>query len=112
VVDYNPALLYLEGKEKCFVQSCWKALLRILRLNPKKNMVYGPYAGADYNLILCPIQSRLHHIYHWQPYARIDLNHLPESTLSSSQGLWIWPRFSGKSSLIRFLSVFYLPDCA
>ncbi len=24
----------------------------------------GPYAGADYNLALCPLQIRLQHIYH------------------------------------------------
>jgi hypothetical protein len=29
----------------------------------------GPYAGVDYNLTLC----RLQHIYHGQPYARVDL---------------------------------------
>jgi hypothetical protein len=26
-----------------------------------------------------------------QPYARVDLNPMPEPTLSPSQGLWIWP---------------------
>ncbi len=36
-------------------------------------------------------KSRLQHIYHWQHYARVDLNPMPESTLSPSQGLWIWP---------------------
>jgi hypothetical protein len=51
----------------------------------------GPYAGADYNLTLCPLQSRLQHIYHGQPYARVDLNPLPESTFYPTQGLWIWP---------------------
>ncbi len=50
----------------------------------------GPYAGVDYNLALCPLQSRLQHIYIWQPSAR-DLNPMPESTLSPSQGLLIWP---------------------
>jgi hypothetical protein len=34
----------------------------------------GPYAEVDYNLTLCPLQSRLPHIYHGQPYDRIDLN--------------------------------------
>jgi hypothetical protein len=34
----------------------------------------GPYARVDYNLPLCPLQSRLQHIYHGQPYARVDLN--------------------------------------
>jgi|LakMenEpi03Aug12_release.lakeMendotaPanAssembly.Ray.scaffolds.fasta_scaffold5338210_1 hypothetical protein len=31
-----------------------------------------PYAGVDYNLTLCRLQSRLHHIYNGQPYARVD----------------------------------------
>ena len=55
----------------------------------------GPYAGVASNLIIC----RLKHIYHGQPYdrvhpnlyVRVDLNSLPESTLSPSQGLRIWP---------------------
>jgi hypothetical protein len=34
----------------------------------------GPYVGVDYNLTLCPLQ----HIYHGQPYARVDLNPMPE----------------------------------
>jgi hypothetical protein len=34
----------------------------------------GPYAGVDYNLTLCRLQSRLQHIYHGQLYARVDLN--------------------------------------
>jgi hypothetical protein len=50
-----------------------------------------PHAGVDYNLTLCPLQSRLQHIYHGQPYARVDLIPMPESTLYPSQGLWIWP---------------------
>jgi hypothetical protein len=50
----------------------------------------GPCAGVDYNLTLCPLQSQLH-IYHGQPYARVALNHMPESTLSPSQGFCIWP---------------------
>ncbi len=55
-----------------------------MRPNPKKNMVMGPYAGAP----LCPRQSRLQHIYHGigQPYARVDLNPMPESTLSPQSG--------------------------
>jgi hypothetical protein len=56
-------------------------------------MVYeeGLYAGVDYNLTLCPLQSRLQHIYHGQPYAIVDLNPMPESTLSPRHGLLIWP---------------------
>jgi hypothetical protein len=38
----------------------------------------GPYAGVDSNLTLCPLQSRLQHIfYHGQPYARVDF--IPQS---------------------------------
>jgi hypothetical protein len=35
------------------------------------------YAGVDYNLNICTLQSRLQHIYHGQPYARVDL--IPQS---------------------------------
>ncbi len=54
----------------------------------------GPYAGVDHNLAVCPdcpLQSRLQHIYHGQPYARVDLNPMPETNLSPSQELWIQP---------------------
>jgi hypothetical protein len=44
----------------------------------KENIGYGPFAGVDYNLTLCPLQSRLQHIYHGgQPYARVDF--IPQS---------------------------------
>jgi hypothetical protein len=49
----------------------------------------GPYAGVDYNLTLCPLHSRLKHIYQGQ--SKVDRNPMLESTLSPSQGLWIWP---------------------
>ncbi len=42
----------------------------------------GAYAGVDYNLTVCSLQSRLHHIYHGQPHAIVVLNPMPESTLS------------------------------
>jgi len=45
----------------------------------------GPYAGVDYNITFCPFQSRLQHISHGQPYARV--HPMPE-------GLWIWPLFA------------------
>ncbi len=63
--------------------------------DPKeKTQCMGPYAGVDYNLTLCRFQSRLQHMYsyHGQPYARVDTNPMPESTLSSSQELRIWPQ--------------------
>jgi hypothetical protein len=50
----------------------------------------GPYAGADYNLTLCSLQSRLQHIYYGK--ARVDHSHMPESLyppvrdLSSGEG--------------------------
>jgi hypothetical protein len=57
----------------------------------------GPYA-------LRPLQSRFQHIYHGQPYARVDLNPMPESTLtlSPSHGLWIW--LLDSLSLDKYLS--------
>ncbi len=51
----------------------------------------GPHDGVDYNLTLCRLQSRLQHMYHGQDYARVDLNPMPESTLSPRQGLRILP---------------------
>ncbi len=51
-----------------------------------RTLCMGPYAGADYNLTLCPLQSRLQHMYHGQPYTRVDLYPMPESTLSPNQG--------------------------
>jgi hypothetical protein len=46
----------------------------------EKHGTYAFYAGVDYNLILCPLQSRLHYVYHGhlffigQTYARVDLS--------------------------------------
>jgi hypothetical protein len=48
----------------------------------------GPYAGVDYNLT---VHSRV--VYNTFTYARVDLNPMPESTLSPSQGLWNWPLY-------------------
>jgi hypothetical protein len=50
----------------------------------RKTRCMGPYAGVDYNLTLCPLQSRLQNIYPGLG------NPMPESTLSPSQGLRIW----------------------
>ncbi len=57
----------------------------------EKHGSMGPDAIVDNNFTLSRLQSRLQHIYHGQPYARVDLNPMQESTLSSSQGLRIWP---------------------
>ena len=68
-----------------------------LRPNPKKNMVYGTRWDSMPELTITSpyVHSRVDsgHIYHGQPYARVDLNPMSESTLSSSQGLWIWRLF-------------------
>jgi hypothetical protein len=55
----------------------------------------GPYAGFDYYLTLCHLQSRLQHFSHGQPYSRVDLNPMSESTSSPSQRFWIWPLVIG-----------------
>ncbi len=49
----------------------------------------GPYAGVDYyNLTFCPLQSRLQHIYHGQPYARVDF--IPQlGILDLASGLFV-----------------------
>jgi hypothetical protein len=60
-------------------------------------MVYGIPYGIDCNLTL----GRLQDMYHGQPYARVDLNPMPESTLCPSQGLRIFPQMCR-----RLLSVF------
>ncbi len=45
----------------------------------RKTWCLGPYAGVDYNLTLCPLQSRLQHIYHGIGQL------MPESTLTLCQ---------------------------
>jgi hypothetical protein len=59
---------------------------RVLGSNPevkskkKKKWRMGPYAGADYNLTLCPLQSRLQ-----SPNTFTMDNPMPESTLTLCQ---------------------------
>ncbi len=93
---------------------CIWAHIRGRYLSAKKdtsrcNPLMGPYAGVDYifnyNLTLCPLQSLLQNIYHGQPHARVDLNPMPESTLSPCQGLWIWPLVCLKRQLSAFCSL-------
>jgi hypothetical protein len=43
----------------------------------------GPYAVVDCNLTISRLQSRLQHIYHGQPYNRVDF--------ILQLGLRIWP---------------------
>jgi hypothetical protein len=61
----------------------------------------GPYAGVDYNLASCPLQSRHQHIYHGQPYARVDLNPMPESTLTLCQSL-LYPPVRDLASVLYY----------
>ncbi len=58
-----------------------------------------PYTGVYYYLGLGRLQNRLRPIYHGQPYARVDLNQMPESTLSPSQRLRNWPQVSHSSTI-------------
>jgi hypothetical protein len=64
----------------------------------------GPYAGADYNLTLCPFQSQLQHIYQEQPFAestfaRVDF--IPQSgTLELASGI-----NTSKFTFYRYLGV-------
>ncbi len=44
----------------------------------RKTWCVGPCAGVHYNLTLCTLQSRLRHIYHGQPYARV-VDFIPQS---------------------------------
>jgi hypothetical protein len=66
----------------------------------------GPYAVVDYNL-LSRLHNRLQHIYHEQPYARVDVDPMPKSTLSSSQELRIWPQTTQQPVLYHII-IFHL----
>jgi hypothetical protein len=59
----------------------------------------GPYAGVDYNLTLCPLQSRLQLIYHGQP--------MPESTLTLCQSQVDFIPISGTLDLASESSFYY-----
>jgi hypothetical protein len=52
--------------------------ISVQRPNPKKNMVYGTLCQS-WHLMLTP-ESRFQHIYHGQPYARVDF--IPQSRTS------------------------------
>ncbi len=85
----------------------WKTQLARAQAQPRSHLLCGPKAESKEKhgvwdpmpelTITSPyVHSRVdsQHIYHGQPYARVDLNPMPESYLSPSQGLWIWPLFS------------------
>ncbi len=57
----------------------------------RKTWCMGPYAGVDYNPTLRPLQSQFQHIYHGQPYVRVDF--MPQSEtldLASVQYCNVW----------------------
>jgi hypothetical protein len=56
-------------------------------------MVCGTLAMSEFPVTSPYVHSRLdpNPFSHEQHYARVDLNPIPESTLSPSHGLWIWP---------------------
>jgi hypothetical protein len=53
----------------------------------KHSVVWDLMPELTLTLQYCPFQNRLQRIYRGQPYASVDLNRMPESTLSPSQGL-------------------------
>ena len=55
----------------------------------RKALCMGPYTRVDCDLTLC----RLKHMYYGRPYAKVDLDPMPESTLFPRQGLRIWPQY-------------------
>jgi hypothetical protein len=57
-ISYNPPFLIVNSVVRGRIQ--------------RKTWCMGPFAGVDYNLPFCLLQSRLQHIYHGQPYARVD----------------------------------------
>jgi hypothetical protein len=57
----------------------------------RKTWCMEPYAGVDYNPTLRPLQSQFQHIYHGQPYVRVDF--MPQSEtldLASVQYCNVW----------------------
>jgi hypothetical protein len=64
----------------------------------------GPYAGADYNLTFCPLQSRLQHIYHGQSHARVDLKEDTQSIFSREVKNLNCIVYSSKAQVQKFIS--------
>ncbi len=103
----TPKMVYIQGlgvnwfmKKTRSRKSCdtvtlmYKIYTVVSYWNPKKNMVYGTFAGVDYNLTLCRLRVETNT---WTMG-----NHMPESTLTlcqsrlypPSQGLRIWPLYT------------------
>ncbi len=58
-------------------------LVGVLRPNTKKTWCMGPHAGVHYNLTRVSTPTHLL----GKPYPRVDLNAMPESTLSGTLDL-------------------------
>jgi hypothetical protein len=56
----------------------------------RKAWCLGPYAGAASPYVHSRVDSNTLTMSKQPLQARVDLNPMPESTLSPSQGLWIW----------------------
>jgi hypothetical protein len=68
-------------------------------------MVHGTQCRSLLYRTLCPLQSRLLHIYHGQSYARVDLCPLPESTLTLCQSRLYAPVEDFRFDLLPCLKV-------
>ncbi len=71
----------------------WKTFLT----NILKNIIWHLFAGESHQVVKFTVPYQ--HPYHGQPYARVDLNSVPESTLSPSQGLRLWPLKSSQAEI-------------
>jgi hypothetical protein len=82
----------------------WRERITKQRPNIKKNKVYGRWSTIASPYVHCRVDSTTFTMGNPMPestlslcqsrpypYARVDLIPMPESTLSPSQGLWIWP---------------------
>ncbi len=77
----------------------------------------GPYAGVAYNLTLSRLRSRLRHVKRArQPYARVDLNPVPDSTLSPTVrdfgfGLGFGNVAEADASMTTYIEVYCCLEC-
>ncbi len=69
----------------------WTWGLRCVRLYSKRNIVYGTLWLQPHLNVDSRVDPNTRTMGIGQPYARVDLNSVPESTLSPSQGLRLWP---------------------
>jgi hypothetical protein len=65
----------------------------------------GPYAGAEYTLTLCPLQSLLKHIYHGQPTLQRHNTQKSKQIFSGKELLGLSPNFY----IHEFVSDLYIP---